>query len=86
MAWKDPQPKSPQLQERRQAKEEGEGLHPSNAQSKENMEGKEREPKGPYVFHGARVKHLPKCTTESHKHEGDSKGMKARKVIDFDKK
>ena len=46
------------------------------------MEGREREPKGPYVFHTARVKHLPKRTTKSDKHDGNSKGVKARKVID----
>ena len=84
MAWKDPQPKNPRLQERRQAKQEGKGLHRSNARSKEKVEGREREPKGRYVFHAIRVKHLPKHTTKSNKHGGNSKGMKARKVIDLD--
>ena len=60
MAWQGFQPISPWTQERRWAKQEGSGLHPSNAQSKEEMEGRERGPKGPYVFHTARVKHIPR--------------------------
>ena len=39
-------------------------MYPSNAQFKEEMEDKEREPKGACVFHVARVKHLPEHTTE----------------------
>ena len=46
------------------AKQEGEGLHLSNAQPKEGVKGKEHKPKSPYVLHATRVKHLPECTTE----------------------
>ena len=59
-------------------------MHPSNVQSKEEMEGKECKPKGPYVFHATRVKHIPEHTTESKKHGGNSKGVNARKVMDSD--
>ena len=82
MAWQDPQPRSPRTQERRWIKLEGEGLHPSNAQSKEEMECREREPKGPFVFHAAKVKHLLERTIESDKHGGNSKVVKAKKVMD----
>ena len=82
MAWQDPQPRSPRTQERRWIKLEGEGLHPSNAQSKEEMECREREPKGPFVFHSAKVKHLLERTIESDKHGGNSKVVKAKKVMD----
>ena len=37
-----------------------------------------------YVFHAARVKHSPECTAESDKRSGNSKGIKARKVMDLD--
>ena len=84
MAWQDSQPISPQTQVRRWAKQEGEDLHPSNAQSKREIEDREREPKGPYVFYAVRVKHLLERTTESNKHIGNSKGMKAKKVMDSD--
>ena len=56
-------------------------MHPSNAQSKENMEGKEREPKGPYVFHAARVKQIPEHATKLDKPRGNGKRVKAIKVI-----
>ena len=46
------------------------------------MEGREREPKCPYVFHTARVKHLAERTAKSDKYEGNSKGVKAIKVMD----
>ena len=59
-------------------------MHPSNAQSKEEMEGRKRESKGPYVFHAARVKHLPERIAELDKDGGNSKGVKARKVMDSD--
>jgi len=49
------------------------------------MEGREREPKGPYVFHTAKVKHLLERTTESDKHGGNSKGVKAKKVMDLNR-
>ena len=49
------------------------------------MEGRKREPKGPYIFHTTRVKHLPKRIAELDKHRGDNKGMKARKVMDSNK-
>ena len=48
------------------------------------MEGREREPKGPYVFHATKVKHLLERTVELDKHGGNSKGVKAKKVIDLD--
>ena len=48
------------------------------------MEGREREPKGLYAFHAARVKHLPERTVESNKHGGNSKDVNARKVMDSD--
>ena len=48
------------------------------------MEGREREPKGPYAFHAVRVKHLPERTAESNKHRDYSKDVKAKKVIDSD--
>ena len=64
------------------ARQEGKGIHPSNTQSKEEMEGRKHEPKGPYVFHTARVKHLPERTVESDKHEGNNNDMKAKKVMD----
>ena len=86
MAWQDPQPRSPRTQERRWIKLEGEGLHPSNAQSKEEMECREREPKCPFVFHAAKVKHLLERTIESDKHGGNSKVVKAKKVNGFKQK
>ena len=48
------------------------------------MEGREREPKGPYVFHATKVKHLLERTVELDKHGGNSKGVKAKKVMDLD--
>ena len=48
------------------------------------MEGREHEPKDPYVFHAIRVRHLPKCIAESEKHGGNSKCVKARKVMNSD--
>ena len=48
-------------------------MYPSNAQFKEEMEDKEREPKGACVFHVARVKHLPERTTESKNTEAITK-------------
>ena len=56
------------------AKQEGEGLYPSNAQSKD-----------PCIFHAKRVKQLPERTVESNKHGGNGKCMKARKVMDSDR-
>ena len=64
------------------ARQEEEGLHPSNAQSKEEMECRERKPKDPCIFHAARVKQLPKCTVESDKHRGNGKCVKVTKVMD----
>ena len=64
------------------ARQEGEGLHPSNAQSKEEMESRECKPKGPCIFHAARVKQFPKCTTELDKCGGNGICVKARKVMD----
>ena len=66
------------------ARQEREGLHPSNAQSKEEIKGREHKPKSSYVFHAARVEHPPKRTAESDKHGGNNKGVKARKVMDSD--
>ena len=43
-------------QKRTWARQEGEGLHLSNAQSKEDMESRERKPKGPCIFHAVGVK------------------------------
>ena len=61
------------------AREEGEGLHPSNAQSKEC---RERKPKDPCIFHAARVNQLPKRTAESNKCRGNGKCVRAKKVMD----
>ena len=36
------------------------------------------------VFHATRVKHPPERTAESDKCGGNSKGIKARKVMDLD--
>ena len=65
MAWQDHQP-SPRTQERSGAwaRQEGEGLHLSNAQPKEEMECRERKPKDPCFLHTARVKQLPERTAE----------------------
>ena len=63
------------------AREEKEGLHLSNAQSKEC---KEHKPKDLCIFHTIRVKQLPKRTVESDKCEGNGKCEKARKVMDSD--
>ena len=46
------------------------------------MKDREYEPKSPYVLHAARVKHPPKRTAKSDKHEGNNKGVKARKGTD----
>ena len=43
------------------ARQEGEGLHLSNAQSKEC---RERKPKDPCIFHAARVKQISEHTVE----------------------
>ena len=48
------------------------------------MEGREHEPKVPYDFHAARVKHIPECTAESDKHKGNNKGVKAKKAMNSD--
>ena len=48
------------------------------------MECRELKPKGPYIFHVARVKQIPKCTAEPHKPGGNGKCVKARKVMDSD--
>ena len=48
-------------------------MYPSNAQFKEEMEDKEHEPKGAYVFHVARIKHLPERTTKSKNTEAITK-------------
>ena len=60
------------------AQQEDEGLHPSNAQSKERMKGNEHEPKNPRILHATRDKHQPRRTTESNKHGGNINGVKAR--------
>ena len=67
------------------ARQEGEGLHPSNAQSKEEMKGREHKPKSPYVFHVTKVKHPLERIVESNKHGDSRKGKKARKVTDLDR-
>ena len=64
------------------ARQKREGLHLSNAQSKEKMESRERELKDPCIFHAARVKHLPERIVESNKCGGNGKEVKARKVMD----
>ena len=64
-----------------QARQEGEDLHPSNAQSKEYREHK---PKDPCIFHTERVKQLPERTAELDKCGGNGKCIKARKVMDSD--
>ena len=64
------------------ARQEGEGLQPSNAQSKECREHK---PKDPCILHVARVKQLPERTAESDKRGGNGKCMKARKVMNLDR-
>ena len=46
------------------------------------MKDREYEPKSPYVFHAAKVKHLVERTAKPDKYEGNSKGVKARKVMD----
>ena len=38
------------------AQQEDEGLHPSNAQSKEGIRVKEHEPKSPHILHAVRDK------------------------------
>jgi len=67
------------------AKQGGESLYPSNAQSKEEMGCRERKPKGQCVFHVARVKQIQKCTTESDKPRGNGKRVKAKKAMDLDR-
>ena len=66
------------------ARQEGEGLHQSNAQSKEEVESRKCEPKGPCIFHAARIKQLPERIVESDKHKGNGKWVKAKKVMDSD--
>ena len=66
------------------AGQEGEDLHPINAQFKEVVESREHEPKDPCTFNATRVKYLPKRIAESDKHGGTGKGMKTKKVIDLD--
>ena len=61
------------------SRQEGEGLHPSNAQPREGVKGKEHEPKSLYVLHATRVKHPLERIVESNKHEGNRNGLKARK-------
>ena len=63
------------------ARQEGEGPHPSNAQSKEEMENREHKPKGPCIFHVIRVKQLSECTAKSDKRGGNGKCVKARKAM-----
>ena len=85
MTWQEQCPKGPQMQERRIcARQEDDDSCPSNAQSKEEMKGREHESKSPYVLHAARVKHPLEHTAESDKHEGNSKCVKARKGTDSD--
>ena len=66
------------------ARQKGEGLPLSNDQYKEEMESRERKPKGPCIFHAARVKQLAECIVESDKRGGNGKCVKARKVMDLD--
>ena len=66
------------------ARQEEEGLHPSNAQSKEEMEYRERKLKDPCIFHAARVKQLPERIAKSDKHRGNGNCVNARKVMDSD--
>ena len=54
------------------------------AHTQEEMECRERRPKGPCIIHVARVKQIPKCLAESNKHGGNGKCVKARKVMDLD--
>ena len=61
------------------ARQEGKGLQPSNALSNEEMESRERKPKGPCIIHAARVKQLPERMTESNKCGGNGKCVRPEK-------
>ena len=85
MAWSPTKRPTDTRKKRTWTRQKGEGLHPSNAQSKEEMKGREHEPKSPYVFHAAKVKHPLEHTAKSNKHSNSKKGVKARKVTDSDR-
>lgn len=77
MTWQEQWLRGPQTYERRiWARQEDDDSYPSNAQSKEEMKGREHKFKS--------SKHPPEHIAESDKHEGNSKCMKARKGTDSD--
>jgi len=61
------------------ARQEGEGLHPSNAQFEEGMKGKDNKPKSPHILHATRDKHQPERTAKSDKYGGNRNDVKTRK-------
>ena len=67
------------------ARQKGEGLRPSNGQSKEEVERRKCKPKDPCIFHITRVKQLPELIVELEKRGGYGKCVKVRKVMDLDR-